>query len=115
MPRATTGLIHHSRSKKILKDVKGFIGGRRRLYRTAKDARRKSLQNSYNHRKQKKRDFRALWIMRISAAAKIYNYSYSRLVSGLSKSKVIINRKLLAELAVSDINAFSKLVDMAKR
>jgi len=115
MPRATTGKVHHKRSKRILKDVKGFIGGRRRLYRTAKDARRKALMHSYAHRKLKKRDFRALWIMRISAAAKMCNYSYSRLISGLSKSNITINRKILAELAVFDMNAFTKIVEKVKQ
>ncbi len=115
MARSTTGKIHHKRSKRILKDVKGFIGGRSKLFRTAKDARRRALQNSYIHRKLKKRDFRALWIVRISAAAKMNNYSYSRFISDLAASNVIINRKILADLAVTDINAFNKIIEKVKR
>jgi large subunit ribosomal protein L20 len=73
MSRSTTGKIHRRRSNKVFKDTKGFIGGRGRLFRTAKDARRKSLQNSYKTRRLKKRDFRALWIIRINAAARMFD------------------------------------------
>lgn len=114
MPRATTGKIHTKRRNKVLKDVKGFIGGRSRLFRTAKDARRRALQNAYWHRREKKRDFRGLWIIRINAAARMCDISYSRLISGLKKAGIEINRKMLAELAVSDFNAFKKLVENAK-
>jgi large subunit ribosomal protein L20 len=114
MARATTGRIHRRRAKKILKDVKGFIGSRSTLYRTAKDARRRALTNSYKDRRRKKRDMRALWIVRISAAAKICDMSYSRLIGALKASGVVINRKMLAELAVSDMNAFQKIVDKVR-
>jgi large subunit ribosomal protein L20 len=114
MPRATTGLIHHRRSKKILKDAKGFFGARRRLFRTAKDARRKALQNSYKDRRRKKRDMRALWIVRISAAAKLCDTSYSRLIAGLKASNIQINRKMLAEVAVNDMKAFREIVEKSR-
>lgn len=113
MPRATTGRIHHKRSKKILKDVKGFIGSRSKLYRTAKDARRRALQNSYKDRRRKKRDMRGLWIVRISAAAKLCGTSYSRLIAGMKKSAIEINRKMLAEIAVSDMDSFRKITQEA--
>jgi len=114
MTRATTGRVHHKRSKKVLKDAKGYIGARSKLFRTAKDARRRALQNSYIDRKRKKRDFRTLWIVRINAAAKLCDTSYSRLIAGLKASDVIINRKMLAELAVNDMNAFGKIAEKAK-
>lgn len=111
MPRATTGKVHHKRREKILKDVKGFYGARKNLWRTAKDARRKKLQNSYKDRRRKKRDFRALWIMRINAAARLYGISYSRLIDGMKKANILIDRKILAELAVNDTNAFKAIVE----
>lgn len=111
MPRATTGKIHHKRREKVLKDVKGFYGARKNLWRTAKDARRKKLQNSYKDRRRKKRDFRALWIMRINAAARIYGISYSRLIDGMKKANILIDRKMLADLAVRDTNAFKAIVE----
>lgn len=114
MPRATTGRIHHKRSKKILKDAKGYRGARSKLFRTAKDARRRALQNSYKDRRRKKRDFRSLWITRINAAARINEMSYSRLIAGLKNADIEINRKMLAELAVNDPNAFKKIVDTVK-
>ena len=113
MPRATTGKIHQRKRAKILKDAKGFSGSRSKLYRTAKDARRKALQNSYKDRRRKKRDFRTLWIVRINAAARISGVSYSRLVKGLLSSRIGLNRKMLAALAVKDLGAFQKIVDKA--
>lgn len=114
MPRATTGRVHHRRSKKILKDAKGFIGSRSTLFRTAKDARRRALQNSYIDRRKKKRDFRALWIVRIAAAARLCGISYSKFIAGLKASSVEINRKMLAEIAVTDMAAFKKIVETVK-
>lgn len=111
MPRATTGKVHHKRREKILTDVKGFYGSRKNLYRTAKDARRKKLQNSYEGRRLKKRDFRALWILRINAAARLCGISYSKLIGGLKKANILIDRKMLAELAIKDLNAFKAIVD----
>lgn len=114
MPRATTGRIHHKRRAKVLKDVKGYRGARSLLFRTAKDARRRALQNSYKDRRRRKRDMRSLWIIRINAAARIHGVSYSRLISGMKKADIQINRKMLAEIAVSDLNAFNALVEKIK-
>jgi len=114
MPRATTGRVHRKRSKKILKDVKGFIGARSVLFRTAKDARRRALQNSFIDRRRKKRDFRVLWILRVGAAARMCGLSYSKFIAGLKASNIEINRKMLAELAARDMQAFKKIVDMVK-
>ncbi len=114
MPRATTGRVHHKRSKKILKEVKGFRGARSKLFRTAKDARRRALQNSYKDRRRKKRDMRVLWIMRINAAARTCNISYSKLIAGLKTNKIDINRKMLADLAVNDFAAFQRIVELAR-
>ena len=94
--------------------AKGYVGGRRRLYRTAVDAVHRALAYAYRDRKKRKRDFRRLWITRIGAAAKLQGLSYSRLMNALKKAHVEIDRKILAELAVSDPAAFSKIVEMAK-
>mgnify|MGYP001061000389 CR=1 FL=1 len=114
MPRATTGKVHHKRREKILEDTKGFFGARKNLLRTAKDARRRALENSYADRRRKKREFRSLWIIRINAAARQNGISYSKLISGLIKAGIEVNRKIMAELAVSDPKAFKQLVDAAK-
>jgi large subunit ribosomal protein L20 len=114
MPRAISGKTHNQKRKKILKDTKGFYGARSILYRTAKDARRRALTHSYVHRRAKKRDFRALWIIRINAAARICGISYSKLINGLQKSNIEINRKMLADIAVKDQKAFQKIVDTVK-
>ncbi len=114
MPRATTGRVHQKKKKKVLKDAKGFYGARSALFRTAKDARRRALQNSYIHRRKKKGDFRSLWIMRINAAARICGISYSVLIDGMNKAGISINRKMLAEVAVSDPAAFRRIVEAAK-
>jgi len=114
MPRATTGKVHHRRREKLLEDVQGFTGARKNLYRTAKDARRRALTNSYKDRRRKKRDFRTLWITRINAAARINGISYSRLIAGMDAAGIDMNRKVMADLAVNDPNAFKKLVDAVK-
>ncbi len=110
-----SGKTHNQKRKKILKDTKGFYGARKSLIRTAKDARRRALTNSYNDRRARKSDFRALWILRINAAARICDISYSRLISGMQKSGISINRKMLADMAVRDFNAFQKLVETVKQ
>ena len=115
MARATTGRIHMKRRKRILKDAKGFYGARSKLFRTAKDARRRALQNSYKHRRMKKRDFRALWIMRINAAARACGISYSQLIGALKAGKIELNRKMLADIAVRDMDAFRKIVEDIKK
>jgi large subunit ribosomal protein L20 len=114
MPRATTGRVHHKRSKKIFKDVKGYIGARSTIYRTAKDARRRALQNSFKDRRRKKRDMRSLWILRIAAAARLCGISYSKLIAGLNASGIGINRKMLAELAARDMDTFKKIIEKIK-
>ena len=114
MPRATTGTVHHKRQRKVLREAKGFIGGAGVLYRSAKDARRRSLQHSYEHRRLKKRDMRRLWISRINAASRMCGVSYSVLINAMEKANIQINRKMLAELAVSDMNAFKRMVEQVK-
>lgn len=115
MARATTGRIHQKRKRRVLKDAKGYRGARSKLFRTAKDARRRALQNSYIHRRMKKRDFRSLWIMRINAAARACGMSYSRLIGALKISKIDINRKMLADIAVKDMAAFRKIIENIKK
>ncbi|OIO37908.1 MAG: 50S ribosomal protein L20, partial [Candidatus Omnitrophica bacterium CG1_02_49_10] len=102
------------RRKKVMKAARGGFGGRSRLYRTAKESVERGLRYSYVSRRLKKREFRSLWITRITAAARSLGINYSRLISGLKKAKISVNRKMLAELAVSDKKAFKALVDAAK-
>lgn len=101
--------------RKILKQAKGYFGAKSKLYRTAREQVMKSGQYSYIGRKQKKRDFRALWITRINAACRQNNISYSRFVAGLKKANVSLNRKVLADMAVREPQAFSQLVEIAKK
>jgi large subunit ribosomal protein L20 len=112
--RATNGTIHKNRRKKILKRTKGFRAGRRRLYRTAKDAALKADMWAFRDRKQRKRQFRALWIARINAACREEGISYSRFMAGVSKAKIGLNRKSLSELALNDPAAFKEVVRIAK-
>lgn len=112
--RVKGGNITRRRHKKILKIAKGFRGGFGRLFRPANQAVLKALYNAYKHRRLKKRDFRSLWIVRINAAARDNGISYSQLMNGLKKANVGINRKLLADIAVQDAQAFSQLVEKAK-
>lgn len=114
MPRSTGAPARKDRKKKILKVAKGYFGGRKKLYRTAKDAVEKGWQHAYRDRKKKKRNFRALWITRINAAARLNGISYSRLMDGLKKSGVEMDRKALADLAVRDPAAFEALASKAK-
>lgn len=111
--RVKRGFKARRRRKKILKLAKGYRGGRSKLYRTAADAVDKALQYAYRDRRTRKRDFRRLWIARINAAARINNLSYSRFISGLKRCGVELDRKILAELAVSDPEAFSQLAAIA--
>jgi large subunit ribosomal protein L20 len=115
MPRSTTGTVHHKRSKKILKDAKGYYGARSKLYHHAKDARRRALQHSFKNRRRKKRDFRTLWILRIGAAVRGLGMSYSSFIGELKKTKIDVNRKMLADIAVNDMESFKKIVDSVKR
>lgn len=113
MPRVKRGVTARARHKKILKQAKGYYGARSRIYRVAKQAVIKAGQYAYRDRKQRKRQFRALWIVRINAAARLYGISYSRLINGLSNAKVAIDRKVLADLAVRDIEAFGEIAKIA--
>jgi len=112
--RATNGSIHKNRRKKILKRAKGFRAGRSRLYRTAKDAVMKSDLWAYRDRRQKKRQFRRLWITRINAAVKQEGMSYSTFINGLNKANIKLNRKMLSAMALSNPDAFKKVVAEAK-
>ena len=114
MPRVKRGVTARARHKKILKQAKGYYGARSRIYRVAKQAVIKAGQYAYRDRKQKKRQFRALWIVRINAAARMFGISYSRLINGLTNAKVAIDRKVLADIAVRDIEAFGKIAELAK-
>jgi large subunit ribosomal protein L20 len=115
MPRAIDGTRRKKRRQKLLKHAKGYWGRRSNLYRTAKDAVAKSLSYAYRDRRNKKRNFRALWITRISAACRQQDMSYSSFIHGLELAGVQINRKALSNLAIEDPNAFSALVDKAKQ
>lgn len=114
MARVKRGVISHAKHKKILKQAGGYYGARSRTIRVAKQAVIRAGQYAYRDRRQRKRQFRALWIIRINAAARNCGLSYSRLMNGLSKSGVEIDRKLLAELAVNDSDAFAQIADKAK-
>lgn len=114
MPRAKGGFVARRRHKKILKMAKGFTGAKSKVFRRANEAVMKSLQYAYRDRRNKKRDFRKLWIARINAAARMEGMSYSKFMDGLHKAGVGINRKILADLAVNDQNAFSELVRIAR-
>lgn len=109
------GAMHtRKRHKKILKLAKGYRGAKSKLFRTANEAVMKSLVYAYIGRKQRKRDFRQLWIARINAAARMNGISYSRFMNGLKKANIEINRKMLSEIAIADPNAFTSLVEKAK-
>jgi large subunit ribosomal protein L20 len=114
MPRVKRGVQAHARHKKVLSKAKGYYGARRKVYRVAKQAVIKAGQYAYRDRRQRKRQFRALWIARINAAARENGLSYSRFINGLSKAEIEIDRKVLADLAVFDKAAFSALAEKAK-
>ncbi len=115
MPRAKRGFKARRRRKRILKLAKGYTGGRRRQYRQARETVERSLVYAYRDRRNKKRDFRRLWTVRINAAARLNGLSYSRLMYGLSQAGVEIDRKILAALAMQDPQAFTAVTDMAKQ
>ncbi len=114
MPRAKGGPKSRRRRKKVLKQAKGYVGGRRRLFQTAKETVLRAGAFAYRGRRQKKRQFRSLWIIRINAAARAGGLSYSSLMNGLKKAGVALDRKILAEMAVKDPAAFAKLAETAK-
>ncbi|MCL6560478.1 MAG: 50S ribosomal protein L20 [Firmicutes bacterium] len=114
MPRAKSSVVSRHRHKKILKLARGYRGAKSKLYRVAKQQVMKSPTYAYRDRKARKREFRKLWIARINAAARMNGITYSRLMNGLKQAGVDINRKLLADMAVNDLQGFGKLVEMAK-
>ncbi len=114
MPRVKRGVTAHARHKKVLKSAKGYRGARRNVFRVAKQAVTKAGQYAYRDRRQRKRDFRALWIARINAAARECGLSYSRFMNGLHKAEIEVDRKMLAELAIFNKEAFAALADKAK-
>ena len=114
MARVKRGVVAKARHKKVLKKAKGYYGARSKVYRVAKQAVIKAGQYAYRDRRVRKREFRALWITRINAAARLNGLSYSRFVNGLSKAGIEVDRKILADLAVHDAVAFSELAEQAK-
>ena len=114
MPRVKRGVVAHRRHKKILKQAKGYYGARSRVFRVAKQAVTKAGQYAYRDRRQRKRQFRALWITRINAQARANGLTYSRLIDGLKKANVGLDRRVLADLAVHDKPAFAAVVEQAR-
>ncbi|SVC22187.1 uncharacterized protein METZ01_LOCUS275041 [marine metagenome] len=114
MARVRRGVIAKARHKKVLKKAKGYYGARSKLFKTAKQAVIKAGQYAYRDRRQRKRQFRALWITRINAAARLHGLSYSRLINGMNRADISIDRKVLADIAVHDPEAFGVIVDQAK-
>ncbi len=114
MPRAMNNVAAHRRHKKVLKKARGNYGARSRLYRTALETIHKGMKYAYRDRRNKKREFRRLWIIRISAGAKQFGMNYSSLINGLKKAGVGLDRKALADIAARDAATFGRLVDMAK-
>lgn len=114
MARVKRGVVAHRRHKKVLKQAKGYYGARSRIFRVAKQAVTKAGQYAYRDRRQRKRQFRALWITRINAQSRANGLSYSRLIAGLKKANIGLDRRVLADLAVHDKPAFGAVVDLAK-
>jgi large subunit ribosomal protein L20 len=114
MPRVKRAITAKKKRRKILKMAKGFFGARSRLLRTATEAVDRAMKYAYRDRRVRKRDFRKLWIARIKAAARLNGISYSRLIDGIKKAHVAIDRKMLADLAVHDPGGFSRIVSLAK-
>lgn len=115
MARVKNGAVTKARHKKVLKQAKGYFGSKHRLYKTAKEQLMTSGQYAFRDRKQRKRDFRKLWITRINAACRQNDISYSRFIEGLTKAGVGVNRKMLSEIAINDPKAFSELVEVSKK
>ncbi|ARJ57290.1 50S ribosomal protein L20 [Campylobacter cuniculorum] len=115
MARVKTGVVRRRRHKKILKLAKGFYSGRRKHFRKAKEQLERSLVYAYRDRRRKKRDFRRLWIIRINAACRLNDLSYSQFINGLKKAGIELDRKILADLAMNDAKAFSKIAETAKK
>ncbi len=115
MPRVTIGAARHKRHKKLLKRAKGFVGGRSKLYKTAHETLLRAGANRFSGRKEKKRDYRALWITRLNAAAGARGLRYSQLIAGLAKANITLNRKSLSEIAIADPAAFDAIVAQARQ
>ena len=115
MPRVKSNVAHHARKKKYMEAAKGARGGRSKLYKAAKETVERAMRYAYRDRRKKKSEFRTLWITRINAAARMHDLSYSRFMAGLKSAGVEIDRKMLAELAVADQDAFARLAEMAKQ
>ncbi len=114
MPRIRRGVVAHRRHRKIIRQAKGYYGARSRVFRVARQAVTRAGQYAYRDRRQRKRQFRALWITRINAQSRVNGLSYSRLISGLKKADIALDRRVLADLAVRDKPAFAALVEQAK-
>ena len=114
MPRVKTGVVRRRRHKKVLKLARGFYSGRRKHFRKAKEQLERSLVYAFRDRKQKKREFRKLWIIRINAACRLNDINYSRFMNGLKKANIELDRKILADMAMNDAAAFSAVVAQAK-
>ena len=114
MARVKRGVVARARHKKLLGKAKGYYGARRKVYRVAKQAVIKAGQYAYRDRRQRKREFRALWITRINAAARMHGLSYSQMINGLRQADIDIDRKVLADLAVQDAEAFAAIAEAAK-
>ena len=112
--RVKNGLVRHKRHKRLLKQARGFYSGRRKHFRKAKEQLERSLVYSYRDRRQKKRDFRKLWIIRINAAARLNDLNYSRFMHGLKLANIELDRKILADMAMNAPEAFAKVADAAK-
>ena len=115
MPRVTSGATRARRRRRLRNETKGYRGARSKLTRTMMDAVTRAGQYAYRDRRNRKRDFRALWIIRITAACRARGTRYSRLMSGLRKSSITLNRKMLSELAIADAAAFDRIVELAKQ
>ncbi len=114
MPRVKTGVVRRRRHKKILKLAKGFYSGRRKHFRKAKEQLERSMYYSFRDRKQKKRDFRKLWIIRINAACRLNGMNYSTFINGMKKAGIELDRKVLADMAMNDATAFSAVTEASK-
>jgi len=114
MARVKNGVVTKARHKKVLKEASGYFGSKHRLYKSAKEQLMHAGQYAYRDRRQKKREFRKLWIVRINAACRLNEISYSKFINGLNKAGIEINRKMLAEIAINDQEAFKNLVEVAK-
>jgi len=114
MVRATNAVASHRRKKRLLKQAKGFVGDRKNHLRLTSDAVLRAMAYNYRHRKERKREFRSLWIVRIAAAAKINGISYNKFICGLKKAKCELDRKVLAEMAISDPSGFAAVAGFAK-